>query len=207
MAAVRKKYKRRRKKSGLPEITLNRIIVAAAALAAVVILAFVLFSGCGVSHKSDHAVVHSLIEAYGKGRESQILECYGQKKNPEESLQAEVTARLAYFEAQGMKSIEVGKIDEMGSYNDISFVYALYRLVLENEEKIPCLSTFAVRQEDGKYVVLSPGKITTETASAAAESYTKFMTTDLYKEYLKEYNTFIKKNPGFEENLTAEMGE
>ena len=203
----KKRTNHKRKKTGISVISGNGMIILAVGLGLVLLLVFFLFSGCGVSHKSAHSVVHSLIEAYESGKEGRILDCYGEKKTADDVLKAEVSARLAYFDAQGMKSIEIGQIDEMGEFNDVTFVYAIYRLILENEEKFPCLSVYAVRQEDKDYVVLSTNKITSEISEAAAESYTKFMTTDVYKDYLKDYNTFIKKNPGYEDTVAAAMGE
>ena len=40
----------------------------------------------------------------------------------------------------------------------------------------------------------------------AADDYAKFMTTDAYKNYAKDYDTFIKKNPGYEEKIAGKIG-
>jgi hypothetical protein len=42
-------------------------------------------------------------------------------------------------------------------------------------------------------------------SSAAAEAYAKFMETDLYKDYAKEYDTFIRKNPGYEDKIAGKL--
>ena len=39
----------------------------------------------------------------------------------------------------------------------------------------------------------------------AASDYAKFMATDTYKEYTKAYDTFIKKNPGYEEKIAGKV--
>ena len=44
-----------------------------------------------------------------------------------------------------------------------------------------------------------------EMSSAAAEAYAKFMETDLYKDYAKEYDTFIRKNPGYEDKIAGKL--
>ena len=42
-------------------------------------------------------------------------------------------------------------------------------------------------------------------SQAAADEYAKFMTTDTYKGYTVAYDTFIKKNPGYEEKIAGKL--
>ena len=61
-------------------------------------------------------------------------------------------------------------------------------------------------QKDGrKYYVLPPSMVTTDMSKEAAADYAKFMTTDSYKNYTKEYDAFIMKNPGYEELIAGKL--
>lgn len=84
-------------------------------------------------------------------------------------------------------------------------MYIIYHMVLENKQEYPCISTYMVQKEDKKYYVLPPAKITDEMSKTAASEYAKFMTTDAYKTYTKDYETFIKKNPGYEEKIAGKL--
>lgn len=49
-------------------------------------------------------------------------------------------------------------------------------------------------REEGKRLQYSSSfKITDDMRTQAASDYVKFMTTDTYKQYTKDYDTFIKK--------------
>ena len=61
------------------------------------------------------------------------------------------------------------------------------------------------QKEDGKYRILAPSEITDEMKKEAAEKYALFMETDPYKQYVTAYETFTKKNPGYEEKLAAKL--
>lgn len=61
-------------------------------------------TGCGVSHKSPESVTESLIEAYVDGKEKKVKDCYGQKKDTESGLKAEIDATIAYFKAHNVKT-------------------------------------------------------------------------------------------------------
>ena len=39
----------------------------------------------------------------------------------------------------------------------------------------------------------------------AAEKYADFMKTDAYKDYVTAYETFTKKNPGYEEKIASKL--
>ena len=39
----------------------------------------------------------------------------------------------------------------------------------------------------------------------AAEKYSDFMQTDAYKDYVTAYETFTKKNPGYEEKIASKL--
>lgn len=172
---------------------------------AIVLLMILAMSGCGVSHKTPEGVVESLIKGYVKGEEKKVKDCYGQKKDTEEGLQTEIDATMKYFEAHNVSELKLGECDTLSEDENHSYVYILYNLVLDNEQEYPCVGTYMVEKKEKKYYVLPPSKITDDMRKQAAEDYAKFMTTDSYKAYTKAYNTFIKKNPGYEEKIASKL--
>ena len=169
------------------------------------VLLILAMSGCGISHKTPEGVVESLIKEYVNGKEKKIKDCYGQKKDTEESLQTEIEATIKYFKAHNVKKLKINECDSLSENKNYTYVYILYNLVLENEQEYPCISTYMVEKKDKKYYVLPSSGITEEMSKQAAADYAKFMTTDSYKNYTKAYNTFIKKNPGYEEKIAGKL--
>ena len=49
-------------------------------------------------------------------------------------------------------------------------------------------------------------QITDDMKTQAATAYVQFMKTDAYKTYTKAYETFIKKNPGYEDKISEKAG-
>ncbi len=162
-------------------------------------------SGCGVSHKSPEGVVKSLIKAYDSGKEKKILNCYGVKDKADETTQKEIDGTLKYIKAHDTKSIEIVKCDTIKKYENYSLVYVYYELNLGNKKAYPCLSTYIAGKKDGKYYVLSSKDITPEMSKQAASDYASFMNTNVYKNYTKEYEVFIKKNPGYEDKINSKL--
>lgn len=162
-------------------------------------------TGCGVSHKSPEGLTKSLIEAYVDGKEKKVKDCYGQKKDTEESLQAEIDAAIKYYDAHKVKKLEIQECDVLSENKDYSYVYITYNLVLENEQEYPCISTYMVGKEDKSYYILPTSKITDEMRTQAAGDYAKFMTTDIYKNYTRAYDTFMKRNPGYEDKIAGKL--
>lgn len=172
-----------------------------------IILLLVIFGlkGCGVSHKSPEGVVKSLIKSYADGNENRIKDCYGAKKDIEKALQQEIDATIKYFKAHNTKKVEIQECDVLSKSEKYTYVYVNYGLVLENEQVYPCISTYMTNKQDGKYYVLPPSKVTDDMRQQAATDYAKFMTTNTYKNYVKEYETFIKKNPGYEDKIAGKL--
>lgn len=162
-------------------------------------------SGCGVNHKSPEGVVESLITEYVDGNEKNVKKCYSQEKETNDLLQNEIDAIIRYFAAHNPEKINVEKCDVISEKEEHSYVYILYDLVLENEQEYPCIGTYMVEKQDGKYYVMPPSEITDELRNQAAADYAKFMTTDPYKDYTKAYNVFMKKNPGYEERIANKL--
>ena len=183
-----------------------RKIAGGIGLIALLIVLVTCVRSCGVNHSSPKGVVKSLILAYGKDNQKKIKDCYGQKKNTEDSLQAEIDAKLAYLDAHRPKEVKVASCDILSEKNEISYTYVIYDLLLENGQEYPCIDTYMVEKtEKGKYYILPPSEVTENLTARAAEDYARFMTTDIYKEYVKEYNTFAKKNPGYESKITTKL--
>ena len=180
------------------------IIIGAVVLIVFLALIFGLRS-CGVSHKSPEGVARSLIKAYANGTQKKIKDCYGAKKDTEESLQKEIDATIRYFDAHNLKDVEIKECDVLSENDKYTYVYVTYDMQLENSQSYPCINTYMTDKEDGRYYILSSSKVTDDMRKQAASDYAKFMTTNTYKNYVKEYETFTKKNPGYEDKIAGKL--
>ena len=171
------------------------------------IIFLIMFSmmGCGVNHKSPEGVVSSMIESYAKGKDKKVKDCYNAKKDASEELQTEIDAVTKYFKAQKAKKISVADCDILSESDSYTYVYVIYHFELEDGQIYPCIGTYMTRQEDGKYYVIPASEITEDMSKQAATDYAKFMTTDVYKNYTTAYDTFTKKNPGYEDKVAQRL--
>lgn len=177
-----------------------------AVIIVVLLLAVILgASSCGVSHRSPKSVVKSLIDAYSDNSTRKALKCFGSVKDAKEDLKTEVEATIKYFKAHGAKKIEIDACDVLSENDEFAYVYILYDFVMEDEQIYPGISTYMVKNEGGKYYVVPPSEVTAEMSEQAVADYEKFMTTDIYKSYTQEYETFTKKNPGYEEKIAGKL--
>lgn len=178
-----------------------------AACGVIVILLLLIFGirGCGVNHKSPEGVVKELIQAYGKGKESKVKDCYGVKKDTGKELQAQIDATIKYFQAHNTKEVVIDSCDVLSENKNYTYVYIIYKMQLENGQEYPCISTYMTVKKDKKYYVMSPSEVTEDMSKQAATDYAKFMTTNEYKKYTTDYETFIKKNPGYEEKIAGKV--
>ncbi|MCI6004306.1 MAG: hypothetical protein SOY73_03680 [Blautia sp.] len=183
----------------------KRYIITGAAVLIVFLLLIFGLRSCGVSHKSPEGVVRSLIKAYSNGNQSKIKDCYGVKKETEESLQKEIDATIKYFKAHNPKNVEIRECDVLSENDQYTYVYVTYDMKLENDQSYPCVSTYMTDKENGRYYILSSSKVTDDMRKQAAADYAKFMTTNTYKNYVKEYETFTKKNPGYEDKIAGKL--
>ncbi len=181
------------------------IMIGLGVLFVLLLIIFGMKSCSGVSHKSPEGVVKSLIKAYGNGKENRVRDCYGAGKDTEQALQQEIEATIQYFKAHNTKKTEIVECDILSQSEKYTYVYINYQLVLENDQAYPCISTYMTSKKDGKYYILPPSQITDEMRKQAAADYAKFMTTNTYKSYVKEYETFIKKNPGYEDKIAGKL--
>lgn len=164
-------------------------------------------TGCGgVSHGTATGVVKSLIEAYSEGKEKVVKDCYGKKDNADVTLQNEIEATIKYMQAHGTKKIKIVDTGTLSGNDSYTYVYITYNLVLEDEQEYPCVATYMVSKVDRKYYIVPATEVTAEMSAKAIEDYQEFMTMDAYKEYRRAYDTFVKKNPGYEDKLAGKLG-
>ena len=174
--------------------------------AACIAMIFVLtMTGCGVNHKSPEGVVEALIKEYVAGSEKKVKSCYVQQYKEDDVLQKEITATLKYFQVHEVSEVNIKECETLVEKEDYVYVYVIYNLVLKDKQEYPCISTYMVQKDGRKYYVIPPSMVTADMSKEAATDYAKFMTTDSYKNYTKEYDAFIMKNPGYEELIAGKL--
>lgn len=167
--------------------------------------------GCGtkVNTKSPEKITKSLIEAYTKTDEDAVKKCFGMDKKDKVSseLKTEIKHYMTLFEAYDAKSVKFTKCESLGSFNGYELMYAIYTLKKEDSEskttlEIPCLSVCYVQNNNKKYSIVQAKDVTEEMSENSKKEFQKFMKTDEYKTYEKDYKQFTRKNPSYEEELT-----
>lgn len=167
--------------------------------------------GCGtkVNTKSPEKITKSLIEAYTKTDENAVKKCFGMDKKDKVSseLKTEIKHYMTLFEAYDAKSVKFTKCESLGSFNGYELMYAIYTLKKEDSEskttlEIPCLSVYYVQNNNKKYSIVQAKDVTEEMSENSKKEFQKFMKTDEYKTYEKDYKQFTRKNPAYEEELT-----
>ena len=167
--------------------------------------------GCGtkVNTKSSEKITKSLIEAYTKTDEDAVKKCFGMDKKDKVSseLKTEIKHYMTLFEAYDAKSVKFTKCESLGSFNGYELMYAIYTLKKEDSEskttlEIPCLSVYYVQNNNKKYSIVQAKDVTEEMSENSKKEFQKFMKTDEYKTYEKDYKQFTRKNPSYEEELT-----
>ena len=167
--------------------------------------------GCGtkVNTKSPEKITKSLIEAYTKTDEDAVKKCFGVDKKDKVSseLKTEIKQYMTLFEAYDAKSVKFTKCESLGSFNGYELMYAIYTLKKEDSEskttlEIPCLSVYYVQNNNKKYSIVQAKDVTEEMSKNSKKEFQKFMKTDEYKTYEKDYKQFTRKNPSYEEELT-----
>lgn len=167
--------------------------------------------GCGtkVNTKSPEKITESLIEAYTKTDEDAVKKCFGMDKKDKVSseLKTEIKHYMTLFEAYDAKSVKFTKCESLGSFNGYELMYAIYTLKKEDSEskttlEIPCLSVYYVQNNNKKYSIVQAKDVTEEMSENSKKEFQRFMKTDEYKTYEKDYKQFTRKNPSYEEELT-----
>ena len=167
--------------------------------------------GCGtkVNTKSPEKITKSLIEAYTKTDENAVKKCFGMDKKDKVSseLKTEIKHYMTLFEAYDAKRVKFTKCESLGSFNGYELMYAIYTLKKEDSEskttlEIPCLSVYYVQNNNKKYSIVQAKDVTEEMSENSKKEFQKFMKTDEYKTYEKDYKQFTRKHPSYEEELT-----
>ena len=175
------------------------------------VIVLVSLGGCGtkVNTKSPEKITKSLIEAYTKTDENAVKKCFGMDKKDKVSseLKTEIKHYMTLFEAYDAKSVKFTKCESLGSFNGYELMYAIYTLKKEDSEskttlEIPCLSVYYVQNNNKKYSIVQAKDVTEEMSENSKKEFQKFMKTDEYKTYEKDYKQFTRKNPSYEEELT-----
>ena len=182
-----------------------KVIGAVAAVLLIVIGIIIGVRSFGSSHRSGVNAMKALIKASVAGDIDGMKDAYGINGDVMVDMQESLDAAIAYYKAHNPKKVAFkssGKLFEEGNY---TYIYLLYDLELDEDQVYPCITTDIVQNVEGKYYVLPPSKVTEDLSQKATESYQKFMTTNIYKNYIKEYDTFIKKNPGYEDKIAARL--
>ena len=204
--STRQRNTRKSKKTDLTVLAVNpRLIGVAAGLLLIIIVIIVGVRSLGSSHKSAANVAKALIQASIDGNISKMKDAYGISGDAMIDMQESLDAAIAYYEAHDVKKVNIKSTGTLFEEGDFTYLYVLYNLVLENDQEYPCIGTYIMQNVEGKYYVLPPSKVTEELSQKATDAYQKFMTTDTYKNYNREYDTFIKKNPGYEEKIAAKL--
>lgn len=177
-----------------------------AGVAALLLLLIIIFGAksCGVKHNTPEGVVKSLIESYFDGKQGNIRDCYGVKEL-DENLKKEVDSTIRYFDIHNAKELLIDDCGVISKNNNYTYVYIVYSVELENGQRYPGISTYMVEMKDEDYYVLPSSKISSDMSKQAAEEYAEFMITDPYKRYVTAYDTFIKKNPGYEDRIAEKL--
>lgn len=162
-----------------------------------------------VNTKSPEKITKSLIEAYTKTDEDAVKKCFGVDKKDKVSseLKTEIKHYMTLFEAYDAESVKFTKCESLGSFNGYELMYAIYTLKKEDSEskttlEIPCLSVYYVQSDNKKYSIVQAKDVTEEMSENSKKEFQKFMKTDEYKTYEKDYKQFTRKNPSYEEDLT-----
>ena len=175
------------------------------------VIVLVSLGGCGTKEntKSPEKITKSLIEAYTKTDENAVKKCFGMDKKDKVSseLKTEIKHYMTLFEAYDAKSVKFTKCESLGSFNGYELMYAIYTLKKEDSEskttlEIPCLSVYYVQNNNKKYSIVQAKDVTEEMSENSKKEFQKFMKTDEYKTYEKDYKQFTRKNPSYEEELT-----
>lgn len=174
-------------------------------LMAVVLALILCFSGCGVNTKSPEGVVKSLFEACVKGKVSKAMRCYGLEEDEDEVTKEDIEATIAYFKAHEADRIELQECDVIEEFDGYSYVYITYEFQMDKNKTYPAVSTYLTGQKDKKYYVLPSKDIDDELKEKTSEAYQKFMKSDAYKEYTKQYDAFMTKYPGYEEKVAGKL--
>lgn len=179
-----------------------------------IMISMLLLGGCGtkVSHKSPKAVVKSLISAYQDQDQKAVKKCFG--LNPDkkcaEEIKSEINYNMNYFKAHEAEKIDLKKVKSLGKFDKYELVYVWYNYKVKKQKEtleVPAMSFYYVKEKDKKYYVVPAKDVNEEMGENSRKKYSEFMKGDVYQEYDKAYQTFIRKNPKYENSLQNKFQE
>lgn len=173
-----------------------------------------LLGGCGtkVSHKSPEAVVKSLISAYQDQNQKAVKKCFGLNPDKEcaEEIKSEINYNMNYFKAHEAEKIDLKKAKSLGKFDKYELIYVWYNYRVKQKKEtleVPAISFYYVKEKDKKYYVVPAKDVNQEMSENSRKKYSEFMKGDVYQAYDKEYQTFIRKNPKYENSLQNKFQE
>ncbi len=198
----RSSQSRQRSRSGQRGGGVN-IPLLAGIIAVVLILIFVIIRvrSCGGNTRSATGVVRTLVEAQVNGNTKRIKECYGVTGDFPSEISVLVSSMQKYYKAHQATGVRVISCDRLLEQADMAYVYIYYELALPDGQSYPRVETYMVGRNENDYYIMRPSQITDSLRYQTAEAYEKFMAGETYKTYVKNYDTFIRKNPGYEEKI------
>ncbi len=201
----RKTTKKKSRKKRARVIRNRRIALAAVGILLLILAVFFGVRSCGVSHHSPESVVKDMITACGKGKAKRARSCYMPSEKEDEALQQEIDATISYIKAHNPQKLTIDRCGILAETEKETYVYIIYGLELENGQVYPCLSSYVTGQDGKKYYIYPPSQVTEAMSEKAVTEYARFMTSDIYKDYMTSYETFIKKNPGYEDRISGKL--
>ena len=200
--ANRKGSQRKKKKSLAKD---PRILAAAGVILLAAVLLILFLRGCGLSHRSPEHIVEALVKAGIRGDEKAMKDCYGVRTEGPAELQEEVKARIQYYKAHNADRLSIRECGRLFEEEDNVCIYVIYDLRLEDGQDYPCCETFMTQKREGSFYVLTPEQVTEDMQDTSSVHYEAFMDTEAYRSYAKEYDTFIRKNPGYEDKIAGKL--
>ncbi len=181
-----------------------------------IMISVLLLGGCGtkVSHKSPEAVVKSLISAYQNKNQKAVKKCFG--LNPDKKcakeIKKEIDYNMNYFKAHEAEKVEFKKAKSLGKFDkdkyELVYVWYNYKVKKQKETlEVPAMSFYYVKQKDRKYYVVPAKDVNEEMSENSRKQYSEFMKGGIYQDYDKAYQTFIRKNPKYENSLQNKFQE
>lgn len=179
-----------------------------------IMISLLLFGGCGtkVNYKSPETVVKSLISAYQNQDLKAVKKCFGLDSNKKcaKEIKQEIDYNMNYFKAHEAEKVEFKKAQSLGKSDEYEFVYVWYNYEIKKQKKtleVPAMSFYYVKRKNGKYYVVPAKDVSEKMSENSKKKYSKFMQGNVYQEYDKEYQTFIRKNPNYEKDLQNKFQE
>lgn len=177
-------------------------------------LMLMLAAGCGtkVNHKSPEAVAESLVNAYHEQDERAVKKCFGLDpgKDCKQEIQKEIDYNLTFFKAHDAVGIKIKEAKSLGTFDKKELVYVRYNYEIKGrkeKQEAPALGFYFLEKRGRKYYVVPAIDVTPDMSKISKKEFSEFSKTRIYKEYDKQYQNFIRKNPKYENELKNRFEE